>query len=255
MTIEAMKQALEFLESGDFAYPTKIAADLRQAIEQAEKQEPVTLQDNEQYRMQMAGICTAAIGYWKEGDSIHPDYDTPALREVAQLYTKYALLFQKLSEQTEKHEPVAWEDVLGAIACGWTYPENARKPMDVQLAVAIAKEIQDVYTTPPAAEQASDEYGYAKRLAEAIWQKHYKAAAPQWKPLDDLMGVLTQIDNMTSGLTAPTQRQSLTRDVVLDIAGDFTSTFKHGGTTFDQFDFEGFARAIEAAHGITGEKK
>lgn len=50
-----------------------------------------------------------------------------------------------------EQEPVAWEDVLGAIARGWAHPENARKPMDVQLAVAIAKEIQDMYTAPPAA--------------------------------------------------------------------------------------------------------
>jgi hypothetical protein len=46
-----------------------------------------------------------------------------------------------------------------------------------------------------------DAYGYASRLAVAIWEQHYKDVAPQWKPLDDLMGVLTQIDNMTSGLT------------------------------------------------------
>jgi hypothetical protein len=51
------------------------------------------------------------------------------------------------------------------------------------------------------AQQAEpDAYGYASRLAVAIWEKHYKDTAPQWKPLDDLMGVLTQIDNMTSGL-------------------------------------------------------
>ena len=48
------------------------------------------LDDIEQYRMQIAGICTAALGYWKEGDSVHPDYDTPALRDVAKLYAKYA---------------------------------------------------------------------------------------------------------------------------------------------------------------------
>jgi hypothetical protein len=52
-------------------------------------------------------------------------------------------------EQAERQEPMAWEDVLGAIAQGWTHPENAQKPMDVQLAVAIAKEIQDMYTAPP----------------------------------------------------------------------------------------------------------
>jgi hypothetical protein len=55
--------------------------------------------------------------------------------------------------QPAVQEPVAWEDVLGAIARGWTYPENVRKPMDVELAVAIAKEIQDMYTTPPAAQR------------------------------------------------------------------------------------------------------
>jgi len=48
--------------------------------------------------------------------------------------------------------------------------------------------------------QEPDAYGYARRLAEYIWAAHYRVTAPQWKPLDDLMGVLTQIDNMTSGL-------------------------------------------------------
>jgi hypothetical protein len=61
---------------------------LRQLLEQ----EPV-LQEIEQYRMQMAGISTAALGYWKEDDGIHPDYDTPALRDVAKLYAKYAATY------------------------------------------------------------------------------------------------------------------------------------------------------------------
>ena len=52
------------------------------------------LHDIEQYRMQMAGISTAAIGYWKEGESIHPDYDTLALRDVAKLYAKYEELYK-----------------------------------------------------------------------------------------------------------------------------------------------------------------
>jgi hypothetical protein len=43
-------------------------------------------------------------------------------------------------------------------------------------------------------------YGYASRLAIAIWQKHYMKDAPKWKPLDTTEGVLTQIDNMTCGL-------------------------------------------------------
>jgi hypothetical protein len=62
------------------------------AAQPAPVQEPV-LQDIEQYRLQTAGISTAALGYWKEGDGIHPDYDTPALRDVAKLYAKYDALY------------------------------------------------------------------------------------------------------------------------------------------------------------------
>ena len=56
-----------------------------------------------------------------------------------------------------------------------------------------------------AQQDESEAYGYASRLAVAIWEKHYKDTAPQWKPLDYLIGVLTQIDNMTSGLTRQAQ--------------------------------------------------
>lgn len=66
----------------------------------------VKLEDIEQYRMQMAGISTAAFGYWKEGESIHPDYDTPALRDVAKLYAKYEALF-KAAELTRPTAPDA----------------------------------------------------------------------------------------------------------------------------------------------------
>jgi hypothetical protein len=102
-----------------------------------------------------------------------------------------------------------------------------------------------VYTTLPAAQQEPDAYGYAKRLAVAIWEQHYKDVAPQWKPFDDLMGVLTQIDNMTAGLTAQNQRQPLTDERVWELAANCLDSVA-GRLQF--------ARAIEAAHGI-GEKK
>lgn len=42
---------------------------------------------------------------------------------------------------------------------------------------------------------------YAENLARALWEKHYKDAVPQWEPLSgDVVGLLTQIDNMTAGL-------------------------------------------------------
>jgi hypothetical protein len=73
----------------------------------------------------------------------------------------------------------------------------------------IAETIRARGTTPPAAQPAQepDAYGYARRLAEYIWAAHYRVTAPQWKPFDDLMGVLTQIDNMTSGLVTPPAAQ------------------------------------------------
>lgn len=56
------------------------------------------LESIEQYRMQMAAIGTASFGYWKEGDTIHPDYDTVPLRDVARLFAKYDQL-HKFREQ------------------------------------------------------------------------------------------------------------------------------------------------------------
>jgi hypothetical protein len=61
-------------------------------------------------------------------------------------------------------------------------------------------------------EQESEAYRYAKRLAEFIWAKHYKEESPDWTPLPDVLGVLTQIDNMTCGLelAKPEQEPKLT---------------------------------------------
>ena len=64
------------------------------------------LQDSEQYRMQMAAICTAAIGYWTEYDSISSNYDTLALRDVAKLYAKYDLLY-KAQQGAVAHDVIA----------------------------------------------------------------------------------------------------------------------------------------------------
>lgn len=61
----------------------------------------IVLQDNEQYRMQMAGISTASFGYWKEGDEIHPDYDTPSLHDVAALYAKYDAKYKLVDQMAE----------------------------------------------------------------------------------------------------------------------------------------------------------
>lgn len=44
----------------------------------------------------------------------------------------------------------------------------------------------------------------AQRLATALWEKHWKADAPDWKVQPDLFGVLLQIDNATADLVRKT---------------------------------------------------
>ena len=73
-------------------------------------------------------------------------------------------------------EPVAWEDVLGAIGRGWAYPENAHKTMDVELAVAIAKEFQELYTAPPQREWQGLTDEEVGNFTEAVWPREATSA-------------------------------------------------------------------------------
>lgn len=78
-------------------------------------------------------------------------------------------------------------------ACGASVETSAA---DLDVAIALWNKRAAL----PAAQAEPDELGYAQRLATALWEKHWKADAPEWKPLPDTIGVLTQIDNMTVGL-------------------------------------------------------
>ncbi len=113
-----------------------------------------------------------------------------------------------------EQEPVAWQykTVEAGVFVSDQHPPDVEVWNDIEWS-------KPLYTTPPAAQP--DGYGYALRLAVAIWEQHYKDVAPQWKPLDDLMGVLTQIDNMTSGLVSPPapkrEWQGLTDEEITEI--------------------------------------
>lgn len=93
---EIWEKSQQWDSSDDGRGKLKILESIEKFAELVRADKPV-LQDIEQYRMQMAGISTAAIGYWKEGDGIHPDYDTIALRDVAKLYAKYDELYRAQS--------------------------------------------------------------------------------------------------------------------------------------------------------------
>ena len=67
----------------------------------------------------------------------------------------------------------------------------------------------------PVRETFGEEFRYAKNLANAIWRKNYKDTAPEFKPLNDMYGVLSQIDNMTCGMsrTTPARQEAAPLDV------------------------------------------
>lgn len=67
----------------------------------------------------------------------------------------------------------------------WVSPPNYRPPVGAKL-----------YAHPQPGATA-----YAKRLAKSIYTTHYREQAPQWECADDLLTVLSQIDNMVAGLT------------------------------------------------------
>jgi hypothetical protein len=235
MSIDAMKQALEALERlGGLLTHKEVAvhAALRLAIEQAERQEPVVVSQE----------CA------ERGCMAHDDrVDGPGV----------------VIEPQEKQEPVAWEDVLGAIARGWAHPENARKPMDVQLAVAIAKEIQDMYTTPPAAQRkewqglTDDEIkeiigswgdtpikGYTRKLFDAIEaklkEKNNTPPAAQRQPLTEREVEL--IDGMIEvQLHHAEQCDRIANRVMAE---------KQKGWDMERVEL---LRKLKAAHGIGGE--
>jgi hypothetical protein len=56
--------------------------------------------------------------------------------------------------------------------------------------------------------QLAEAQGYATRLATSLWEEHWKNDAPEWKPLPDLIGVLTQIDNACAGLVRPDKQHA-----------------------------------------------
>lgn len=56
-----------------------------------------------------------------------------------------------------------------------------------------------------------------------------------------------------STLVATRAPSEVTDEQIIDLATDFKSTYQHGGTTFDDFDALGFARALLAAATNQGE--
>jgi hypothetical protein len=132
------------------------------------EQEPVACQYAKDVAMpeyRCAGKCQYAQPEQEQWDAIpdafnewwNADYDDTGnpYRKDSPAY--WAWSGWKAASKQPEQEPVAWEDVLGAIARGWTHDDNKHKTMDVQLAVAIAKEIQDMVIAPPQRKPLTEE--------------------------------------------------------------------------------------------------
>ncbi|MBS0257235.1 MAG: hypothetical protein JSR13_05905 [Proteobacteria bacterium] len=63
---------------------------------------------------------------------------------------------------------------------------NARAALEASIP---AKDVENVVA-----------YNEAKQLAIYLHSQHYAESAPNWQPLSDIRGVISQIDNMVVGL-------------------------------------------------------
>jgi hypothetical protein len=151
---------------------------LTQAADEIDRlagQSQATLEDSEQYRLQMAAISTAALGYWTEEEGIKPEYDTVPLRDVARLYAKYAALH---SSQATKVQAVPVAYLRYWARQSWSGNGNHDIDHGEGLEVCDAGEVGDdgvpafpVYAAPTAQEvtqQAAKTESEAPAILEAI---------------------------------------------------------------------------------------
>lgn len=87
-------------------------------------------------------------------------------------------------------------------AYGWSVSlEECRNAVEREMALR-----ERLESTAPAMPNGVEGLAYAQRLAVAIWSRNYREVSPQWEVCEDLMGVLSQIDNMVSGMSAADNR-------------------------------------------------
>lgn len=204
----------------------------RKALEAALKSP--ALEDIEQYRMQMAGINTAALGYWKEGDAVHPDYDTRALHDVAKLFAKYDKLYKAALKPGE------------AVASIYITPDGQREVDDWRVELPAGRNL--LYTAPqPRREpEQSEPIGWARNQTidddngcpigsdepEIHWGKE-KPDECGWWPL----------------FAAPPRREPLSDEAIRSVIAAYKKANKLLGVNHRHV-----ARAIEAAYGIGGKE-
>jgi hypothetical protein len=83
--------------------------------------------------------------------------------------------------------------------------------------VTYSDSVESDSSTQPIQGDISNEYRYAKEFATIVHARCYPES-PQWQPLPDLFGLLTQIDNMFCGLERkPTPTDTARAEDVVDL--------------------------------------
>lgn len=96
--------------------------------------------------------------------------------------------------------------INGVTVCDkdWTAETPDRQHQEPETTLrAAAKALRAVAQQASQSSRDVDALTYAKRLAITLKEKYFADLAPDWKPLDEMIGILTQIDNMTVGLPSP----------------------------------------------------
>jgi hypothetical protein len=143
-------------------------------------------------------------GYGAAGDS--PDYRIGAVREGLVVW-QAALAAAKAHPEAAQAEPINYF-IVGEFASKHNLDYNELCTMvreSLRLATTASK--AEPSPSPDSTQVPTDAaYSYAANLAQAIFNSEY-ASDPdyasgkvKWQLCDDLLGVLTQIDNMVSGM-------------------------------------------------------
>jgi hypothetical protein len=89
-----------------------------------------------------------AVEGWVKLDEVREHFDSVSCGTIYKNGGEGRVPLSLAKPKQEHGELVAWEKILGAVSRGWCHEENANKTMDIELAMAIVKEVKALYTTP-----------------------------------------------------------------------------------------------------------
>jgi hypothetical protein len=102
---------------------------------------------------------------------------------------------------TTNDEPVAWRVVNHYKSIPpITFVTLHKSDMEQYQKRPFEYTIDALYLHPASCPNCAENLRYATQLATWLWKKRFEQDAPDWKPLDTLSGVLSQIDNMIAVL-------------------------------------------------------